>query len=107
LWQLRETATRLPLHLLQLNVSSLGERTHASDDAISEAEIGCTFPGTNEDQQLVLDEHGFGHHGTRRRDRRVGRDRRQEMKERDGHVAHATTAYQDREIQEMLMNFCN
>jgi hypothetical protein len=23
------------------------------------------------------------------------------------HVAHATTGYQDREIQEMLMNFCN
>jgi hypothetical protein len=32
------------------------ERTHAGDDAISAAEIGCTFPGTIQDQQLLLDE---------------------------------------------------
>jgi hypothetical protein len=31
--------------------------------AISEAEIGRPFPGTIEDQQLVLDEYGFGDYG--------------------------------------------
>ncbi|OLD17670.1 MAG: hypothetical protein AUJ01_08680 [Acidobacteria bacterium 13_1_40CM_3_65_5] len=39
------------------------ERTDAGDDAITEAEMGCTFPGTIEDEQLLPDEHGFGHHG--------------------------------------------
>ena len=39
--------------------------THSGDDAISETEIGGTFPGPIEDQQLMLDEHGFGHDRTR------------------------------------------
>ena len=41
------------------------ERTQAGDHAISEAEIGTPLPGTIEDQQLVLDEYGFGDDGTR------------------------------------------
>jgi hypothetical protein len=41
------------------------EGTQSSDDTIRETEMGCTLPGTIEDQQLVLDEHGFGHHRTR------------------------------------------
>jgi len=41
------------------------ERTHAGDHAIREAEIGASLPGTIEDQQLLLDEHGFSDHGTR------------------------------------------
>jgi hypothetical protein len=41
------------------------ERTQAGDHAIREAEVRCTRPGPIEDQQLVLDEHGFGDHGTR------------------------------------------
>jgi hypothetical protein len=40
------------------------ERTHAGDDAICEAEIRCSFPGPIEDQQLLLEEHGFGGHRT-------------------------------------------
>jgi hypothetical protein len=34
------------------------------DHAIRGMEIGRPFSRTIEDQQLVLDEHGFGHHGT-------------------------------------------
>ena len=48
------------------------EPTYSSDDAIRETEIGCTFSGTIEDQQLLLGEYGFGHDGTRRPDLRVG-----------------------------------
>jgi len=80
------------------------ERTHADDDAISQAEIWCTFPGTIEDQQLMLDEHGFGHHATRTAGTCESGDRHQEMEEQDRQVAHVTSL-QDREIREMLMNF--
>ena len=38
--------------------------TEAGDHAIRPAEIGGPFSGTIEDQQLVLDEDGFGHHRT-------------------------------------------
>ena len=43
----------------------------ASDGAIRinrgelEAEVGGTSPGAIENQQLLLDEQGLGHHGTR------------------------------------------
>jgi len=36
------------------------ERTHAGNDAIDEAEIRSPFPGPIENQQLLLEEHGFG-----------------------------------------------
>ena len=36
---------------------------HVGDEAVSEAEVGGTFPGAIENQQLVLDEDGLGHHG--------------------------------------------
>jgi hypothetical protein len=49
------------------------ERTHAGDDTIREAEIGRTPPGAIEDQDLVLEEYGFGNHGPRRRDQPAGR----------------------------------
>ena len=64
------------------------QRTHAGDDAISEAEIGRTFPGAIEDQQLVLDEHGFGHHGTGAAGTGEPGDRRQQMQKQDGQIAH-------------------
>ena len=66
------------------------ERTHAGDDAISEAEIGCTFPGTIEDQQLVLDEHGFGDDGTHAAGTGESGDGRQQMQKKDGQIAHGT-----------------
>jgi hypothetical protein len=62
------------------------ERTPAGDDAISDAEIGCTFPGTIEDQQLVL-----SHHGTCTAGTGESGDRRQEMEKQDGQVAHVTS----------------
>jgi hypothetical protein len=64
------------------------ERTHAGDDTISEAEMGCTFPGTIEDHQLLLDEHGFGHDGTRAAWTGEPGDRRQQMEKKDGQIAH-------------------
>jgi len=38
--------------------------TQAGDQAISGTKIGRPFSPPIEDKQLVLDEHGFGHHGT-------------------------------------------
>ena len=66
------------------------EHTHAGDDAISEAEIRCTFPGPIEDQQLLLEEHGFGHDGTRAAGTGESGDCRQQMQKEDGQVAHGT-----------------
>ena len=65
-------------------------RTHAGDDAISDAEIGCRFPGTIEDQQLVLDEHRFSHHSPRTAGTGESGGRRQEMEKQDGQVAPVT-----------------
>ncbi len=39
------------------------ECTHAGDHAVRWPKIGRTGPGPIEDQQLVLDEHGFSDHG--------------------------------------------
>ena len=41
------------------------ERARTGDHAISEAEVGGTAPGAIENQQLLLDEYGLGHQGTR------------------------------------------
>jgi len=65
------------------------ERTHAGDHAFSEVEMGCTAPGTIEDEQLLLDKHRFGDHGTRTAGTGELGDRRQQMKKQDGQVAHA------------------
>jgi hypothetical protein len=59
-----------------------------NDHAISEAEIGCTCPGTIEDQPLVLDEHRFGDHGPRAAGTGESGDCRQQVDEEDGQVAH-------------------
>ena len=40
------------------------ERTEARDDAIEDKQAGRPLSGTVENEQLVLDEHGFGDHGT-------------------------------------------
>ena len=44
-------------------ISRPGRMRSAQTPATTEAEMGCTFPGTIEDEQLLPDEHGFGHHG--------------------------------------------
>jgi hypothetical protein len=65
------------------------ERTDTGDDAIRAAEIGCTVPGTIEDEQLLLHEHGFGHDGTRAAGTGEADDSGQQMQKRDGEIAHA------------------
>jgi hypothetical protein len=72
------------------------ERTQAGDHAISEAEIGRPFPGTIEDQQLVLDEYGFGDHGTRAAGTRQSGDRHQQMQKKDGR-SRTARSYQGRD----------
>ena len=63
--------------------------THAGDDAIREAESGGPFPGTIEDQQLPLEEQGFGDHGTGAARTGKSGDRRQQIQKEDGQIAHA------------------
>ena len=38
------------------------ERANAGDDTISDGEMGSTSPRAIQNQQLVLDEDGLGHH---------------------------------------------
>ena len=60
------------------------EHTHAGDHAIGGAEVGTTFPGPIEDQQLLLDEHGFGRDSTHAAGTGESGDRRQQMEKQDG-----------------------
>jgi hypothetical protein len=53
---------------------------------------------------LVLDEHGFGDHGTRAAGTGEPRDCRQQMQKKDSQTAHATILARERETQEMLAN---
>jgi hypothetical protein len=66
------------------------EHTHSSDDAIREAEIRCTLPGPIEDQELLLEKHGFRDHRTSAAGTGKPRDGCQQMENEDGQVAHAT-----------------
>jgi len=54
--------------------------------------LGAPFEERFEDQQLVLDEDGFGHHGTRARPGEPG-DCRQEVKNQNRLVAHGTIGH--------------
>ena len=58
------------------------QRTEAGDHAITESEARRTLPGAIEDQQLLLDEHGFGHDGTNAAGPGEPSDGRQHMHER-------------------------
>ena len=60
------------------------------DQAIREAEIGGPLSGTTVNQQLVFDEPGFGDQGTHAAWTRQARDRRQQMQDKDGQIAHRT-----------------
>ena len=66
------------------------QRAHAGDEAISEAEVGRPFPGPNEDQQLLLDENGLGHHGSGAAGSGEPGDRHQQMEKQDGQIAHGS-----------------
>ena len=61
-------------------------------------EIGRPFSRTIEDQQLVLDEYGFGHDGTGAAGTGELGDCRQQMQKQDGQIAHRTS-YQDRDTK--------
>jgi hypothetical protein len=64
------------------------QRAYAGDHAITEAEVGGTSPGAIENQQLLLDEDGLGHHGTRTPGTGEPDDSRQQMEKQDGEIAH-------------------
>ena len=66
------------------------DRTQPGNHAISGTEIGRPFSRTIEDQQLVLDEHGFGHHGTGAAGTGQSGKRRQQMQKKNGQIAHRT-----------------
>jgi hypothetical protein len=49
---------------------------------------GGPFPRAIEDQQLLLDENGLGHHGSGAAGAGEPGDRRQQMEKQDGQIAH-------------------
>ena len=49
-----------------------------------------TVSGPIEDEQLVLDEHGFGDYGTGAARTDESGERRQQMEKEDGQIAHGT-----------------
>jgi hypothetical protein len=59
---------------------------------------GGTSPGAIENQQLLLDEYGLGHHGTRPAWTGEPGNGRQEVENQDGQVAHGTMLKQASEI---------
>jgi hypothetical protein len=64
------------------------DRTQTGDQATRGTEIGRPFSRTVEDQQLVLDEHGFGHHSAGAPGTRKSGNGRQQMQKQDGQIAH-------------------
>jgi hypothetical protein len=86
------------------NGSKHQRRTDAGDHAISEAEVGGTSPGAIENQQLVLDEHRFGDHGTGAAGTGEPGDCRQEMQKQHGQIAHRTMLPSSRHGRRMLRN---
>src|SRR5712691_2006665 len=67
------------------------EHTHAGDHSIGGAEVGRTFPGAIEDEQLLLDEHGFSRDSTHAAGTGESGDGRQQMEKQDAQIAHGTT----------------
>ena len=66
--------------------------------------LGERFPRAIEDQQLLLDENGLGHHGPGTAGAGEPGDRRHQMKKQDGQVAHGPHRNRLAEILEMLRN---
>ena len=62
--------------------------TQAGDHAIKGTEIGRPCSRTIEDQQLVLDEHGFGHHRAGAAGTGESGNGHQQMQKQDGQIAH-------------------
>src|SRR4030095_8159769 len=79
------------------------ECTHAGDHAISRPEIGPTVPGPIEDQQLVLDEHGFSDLGPRAAGTGQPGDSCPQVQKKNRQIAHRTilpTSWNPRIAQE-------
>jgi hypothetical protein len=66
------------------------DRTQAGDHAIGGTEIGRPFSRPIEDQQLVLDEHGFGHHGAGAAGTGEPGDGCQQVQKKKCQIAHCT-----------------
>jgi len=66
------------------------QRTDAGDHPISEAEVRRASPGAIENQQLLPDEYGLGHHGTHPARTGESDQSRKQMQKQDGQVAHNT-----------------
>jgi hypothetical protein len=64
------------------------QRTEAGDYAIAEKEARRTLPGAIEDQQLLLDEYGFGPHSTHAAGPGEPSDGRQHVHQKDGQITH-------------------
>jgi rare lipoprotein A len=64
------------------------DRTQTGDHAIRGTEIGRAFSTTIEDEQLVLAEHGFGHHRSRTAGTGESGNGHQQMQKQDGQIAH-------------------
>jgi hypothetical protein len=65
------------------------QRAHAGHQAIGDPEVGGTSAGAIENQQLVSDQDGLGHHCTRAARTGEPGDGRQEVEKQDNQVAHA------------------
>jgi hypothetical protein len=72
------------------------QRAHGGDHPISEAEVGGSSPGAIENQQLLLDEYGFGHHGPHAARTGEPGDRRQEVENQGSQVAHCPIVTSER-----------
>ena len=64
------------------------DRTQTGDHAIRGTEIGRAFSTTIEDEPLVLDEHGFGHHRAGAAGTGESGNGHQQMQKQDGQIAH-------------------
>ena len=81
------------------------ERTQTGDHAIRGTEIGRPFSRPIQDQQLVLDEHGFGHHSAGAAGPGEPGNGHQQIQKQDGQIAHRRILPRSRHEQRMLTNF--
>ena len=75
-------------------------RTQTGDHAIRGTEIGRSFSRPIEDQQLVLGEHGFGHHRAGAALTGESGNGRQQMQKQYGQIAHRRILPTSRHSQE-------
>ena len=84
--------------------SSGSARTQAGNHAIRGTEIGRAFSTTIEDEQLVLDERGFGHRRAGAAGTGDSGNGHQQMQKQDGQIAHRRILARSRHGQRMITN---